>query len=91
MSWLLNYYMPNSQHDCHGLHLVSAAMGQPSDGHAASLPDNHLFHGKSLPSDTGLISGHSALGRGSRMGVKLTATAVRVAGKTGHKTRQRER
>ena len=77
MSWLLDHYMPNSQHSCHGLYQISATMGQPSSGHAASFPDKHLSYGKSLKSDAGLISGNSALGRCSRMGVKLTATAVR--------------
>lgn len=39
----------------------------------------------------GLISGDFALGRCSRMGVKLTATAVMVVAKAGHNTRNRGR
>ena len=78
----------NSQHSCHGLYQISAMMEQPCSGHAASFPDKHLFFGKSLKSDAGA---DSALGRCSRIGLKLTATAVRMAGKTGHNNRERER
>jgi hypothetical protein len=53
MSRLLDHYMPNSQHHCHGLYQVSATMGQPSGGHAASFPDKHILYGRSLESDTG--------------------------------------
>ncbi len=45
--------MLNSQHSCHGLYHISAMMEQPSSGHAASFPDEHLFYGKSPKLDAG--------------------------------------